>query len=69
MRIKQLEKKHGKPLREILIEAFNRHGSQSAVAESLGVSQPTISLWLIRVNLKQQTVLRPMNQQQEQHAS
>lgn len=65
-RYKQLEKQRGKPLSRILIEEFDQHGSQIAVAESLGVSQSTVSTWLMRLNLKQHIVLRPNNHQEQQ---
>lgn len=35
----------GRDIRYILIELYNRLGSQSAVAKELGYSQPTIDAW------------------------
>lgn len=36
----------GKPLREILIEYYERYGNQQQAANALGVSQGTFSLWM-----------------------
>jgi molybdenum-dependent DNA-binding transcriptional regulator ModE len=47
----QLEEERGKPLKEILIEAFARYGSTHAAARELGVSQSTFSLWMLRCGL------------------
>lgn len=35
----------GRDIRNILIETYNRLGSQAAVAKELGYSQPTIDAW------------------------
>lgn len=37
---------HGKPLRDVLEEYYNRYGNQKEAANALGVSQGTFSLWL-----------------------
>lgn len=55
--MKQLEQERGMPIQQILTEAFEHHGSQTAVAAALGVSQPTISLWLKNLNLQVRTVI------------
>jgi len=54
---KRLELERGKPMRDILTEEFLMHGNQADVAASLGVSQPTISQWLTRLQLKQVATL------------
>lgn len=56
MKAKELERQHGKPLGEILIEAFNQHRTQAAVARELGVSQGTVSLWIKLSGLAKQEV-------------
>lgn len=48
----EIETAKGKPIRDVLKEEFLKHGTLTAVAKSLGVSQGTISLWLIRFGLK-----------------
>jgi len=42
---------------ELLIQLFNTYGSQKAVADQLGVSQSTISTWLLKCSLEKKTVL------------
>jgi DNA-binding transcriptional LysR family regulator len=56
---KQLEAERGQPMPLILQEAYAEHGNQTAVARALGVSQPTISQWLIRLGLAEKTILVP----------
>lgn len=54
-KIQQIEAREGKPMREILMERFEKHGTLTGIADELGVSQGTVSLWLIRFNLKLET--------------
>lgn len=48
---KIIEAEYGKPLPQILIELYKEHGSQTKVAQALGVNQSTVSDWLIRCGL------------------
>lgn len=52
----EIEAQHGKPIRDVLIEQFERYGTApnpvDAVAAALGVSQATISLWIMKLRLK-----------------
>lgn len=54
-----IEKEKGKPLSEVLQELYPVYGSQTALAKALGVSQPTVSLWLIRFGLQTKPMLQP----------
>jgi predicted transcriptional regulator len=56
-KMKEIEQEHGKSLRTVLLELFERHGNQRDVAKELGVSQGTISMWLIRCGLEVRSVL------------
>jgi plasmid maintenance system antidote protein VapI len=56
---KELIAQYGKSIPEILSEAFSEHKTQAAVAKALGVRQSTISYWLLKYNLTQETVIRP----------
>ena len=56
---KQLEEARGRPVADILREEFDQHGTQRAVAASLGITQGTVSLWLSRLGLTTKTVLVP----------
>jgi hypothetical protein len=48
----EVEQRYGKPLAVLLPEVINRHGSVTEAAKELGVSQPTVSLWLRIAGLK-----------------
>lgn len=52
-----IEEKFGKPLKNLLPELMEQHGSVGAVAIALEVSQPTISLWLKICGLKLKTII------------
>jgi predicted transcriptional regulator len=56
-KIDLVEERYGKPLRVVLIDMFNQHGNINTVAEVLGVSQSTISGWLIRCGLSIKSVV------------
>lgn len=56
-KIEELEHQEGRPIREILQEMFEKHGSQAKVAKELGVNQSTVSYWLLKLGLEQKTVL------------
>lgn len=52
-----IEKERNKAMREILLEEFHRLESATSVAEALGVTQGTVSLWIARCGLKIRQVL------------
>lgn len=52
MNVTVFEETHGERAPDALKELLETHGSQKAVADYLGVSQGTISLWMIRYRLK-----------------
>lgn len=54
-RIKALEQEFGATLPEILIYVYEQERSLSGVAIRLGVSQSTISNWMVRYGLRVQT--------------
>lgn len=56
-KMQQLEEDWGLPIELILAESFEVHGSQTAVAEALGVSQSTISTWMAKKRLTIKPVL------------
>lgn len=53
----------GKPVAEILAALYTQHGSQTALANALGVKQGTVSLWFkrhgVRVQLARRVTLEP----------
>lgn len=49
----KLEEAHGQEIDALLIKYYERYGSQSAVAEELGISQSRLSQWLPLLGLKQ----------------
>lgn len=50
-RMKAVEEERGKPLKDVIKELWQEYESQEAIADELGVSQGTISLWMIRLGL------------------
>lgn len=48
----ELEREYGKPLKEILVEAFARTRSTTIAARELGISQATFSTWMLRCGLE-----------------
>lgn len=52
-----VQNERGKPIKQILFELWDKHGSQQAIAEELGVSQGTISLWMLRLGLTFKTIM------------
>lgn len=49
---KQIEQERGRPMADILRELYDELGNQQAIANELGVTQGTISLWLVRYGLE-----------------
>lgn len=56
-KIKEVEKRYKMPIRDVLMHLYNRKGSLSSVGNELGVSQPTLSTWLLREGLEIRSVL------------
>jgi molybdenum-dependent DNA-binding transcriptional regulator ModE len=48
----ELERKHGRPIKQLLAEAINRCGSISAAARELGVPISTANTWVLRYRLR-----------------
>jgi hypothetical protein len=53
----ELEKTHGKPLKQLLPELMEQHGSVTAIANALNVTQGTVSLWIRIHGLKIKTII------------
>ena len=53
----EIEVKEGKPITAVLDERYEAHRTQSKVAKSLGISQSTLSIWLVKLGLEQKTIL------------
>jgi hypothetical protein len=51
-KMKLTAEQYGKPLRQVLIDLFEKHGSIRPVAKELGVQQSTVSYWLLRERLE-----------------
>lgn len=52
-----IEVEYGKPMKEILVELYQKLGNQRDVANALGVSKSSVSWWLTRCGLRQVTRL------------
>lgn len=53
----EVQKQKGKPLRDLILEYWDKHGTQQGVADELGVSQGTVSLWMLRLGLTFKTTI------------
>jgi transposase-like protein len=49
----EVETKFGQPIEEVIENLFAQCKSQSEVARELGISQPTLSVWLLKLGYKQ----------------
>lgn len=55
--MKQIEKREGKSMKDILMETYPLYENQAGVAKAIGISQPTLSQWLSKLGLKEKTIL------------
>lgn len=59
----EVELRAGKPMRDILIELYERFGDkpnrQELIASELGISQSTLSTWIKFCQLEQKVTLIP----------
>ena len=51
--MEDLEKTHDKPIREILVDALNKHDTVKGAAAALSLPQPTLTSWLTRLGITQ----------------
>jgi len=60
-RMQEIEAKEGRPIEDVLRSLYQKHAGnpriQQAVADELGISQPTLSQWLLRLRLVQKITL------------
>lgn len=61
-RFEEIELLEGKPMADILRNLYERYERQSIIAKVLGVTQGTLSQWLVRCGLKQKTILVPLEE-------
>jgi transcriptional regulator with PAS, ATPase and Fis domain len=54
--MKQMEAERQRSLADVIKELYQQHGQQKRVADSLGISQSTLSIWLVRLGLEEKTV-------------
>jgi hypothetical protein len=63
--MREIEAKQGRPIAEVIRELYAKHAGeariQETVARELGISQPTLSLWLTKLRLTQRIVVVPDN--------
>lgn len=53
----QVESEAGIPIEVIIEQLYEKHGSQTAVARELGIAQGTLSLWLVKLGLKEKLIV------------
>lgn len=54
---RQIETETGKPIEQIIIEMYEQFGSQTKVASELGIAQGTLSIWLVKLGLKEKLIV------------
>ena len=54
----EVEKKHGKPMLDLLEDLFQQHKTQSAVARVIGVKQPTLWGWMLQLGVEMEVTVR-----------
>jgi transposase-like protein len=60
--IGRLEAEHGKPLAQIVAEAYTTHQGVHAAAKALGVNPNTFGYWLVRLtDVQTRKVATPAN--------
>ena len=62
-RLKQRAESEGRSVKDVLIDLYERHGSQTAVATDLGVSQSRLSQLLKENHLKEKRILIVLQEQ------
>ena len=45
-------KHNGKPIEDIMVDAFHQHGTEREAAQTLGVTQQTFTQWKYRLGLE-----------------
>lgn len=55
----EIEEKLGRPIEEILEGLYVKHGTLEGVAEELGLSISTISIWMLRLDIPTRQVVEP----------
>ena len=53
----EVQRVHGKPLRDLLIELYAEYGTGAAVSAALGISVNTLYVWVMRCGLEPKTIL------------
>jgi transcriptional regulator with PAS, ATPase and Fis domain len=56
-KMQAIEKKTGRPIVDVIQDAYQKFGKQKLVAKELGVSLPTLCAWLSKLGLKQKTIV------------
>lgn len=51
-KLQLIEAQAGKPIKEVLIDLYQKHGTQEGVAAALGVSQGMVAMWITANNLE-----------------
>lgn len=65
-KMQDIEAEKGKPIRDVLSNLYSIHGKQKFVANELGIDQSTLSIWLVKLGLREKTILVPREKESEQ---
>lgn len=53
--MRAIEQRFGQPIEQVLVDAFNRHGSLQPAAHSLGIDYTTLSKWMSMLDVELRT--------------
>lgn len=56
-KLHEIQQQHGKPIQQIISDLYEKLGNQTAVARELGISQSTLSVWLVKLGMEEKTVV------------
>ncbi|MBI1281393.1 MAG: hypothetical protein GC179_24915 [Anaerolineaceae bacterium] len=46
-----IERDHGKNVEQLMLEAFQQHGTEKAASQAIGITQQTFNVWKYRLGL------------------
>jgi hypothetical protein len=49
----------GKSIEDILLDAYNEHGTERAAAQALGITQQSFNAWKFRLGLENRMLVKP----------
>ncbi len=57
-KMRQIETEYGRPIEEVLEQLYAQYRTQNQVAQALGISQGTLSTWLLKLGYRQIAIIK-----------